>query len=209
MNMASTTAFLLLGISAVFAAPESNASKVADSCDFSDMDLDNMVDAVVKKLPSEYLNPNLKVDKVIPGLTVGRMAYTGLDKLKTYGPVLPYCRDGLRLVQVDLASRDEELAAAMPWEYCGGKKGELGSRASGRVTVTFKVDDSSGNKEAKLVHHSEPKLVSIEKMSMYLYGAGDLIGGVFAACRLVLPEVPRSFWQDLLTTRLGAILKEI
>ncbi|XP_050037379.2 uncharacterized protein [Dermacentor andersoni] len=215
MKMRTTTLLLHVCIGlAVAVAQPTVISGDAKDCDFSSIDLYQKVDAIVKELPPEYSQPNRKPEEVVPGIFLGTIVYKGLDKLRPYGPVFSYCRNGTRLVQVDLATDDRLMEAFMPWKTCGGQQGSIGTYARARVTVTFKLVDASAvepseKNQVTLDHHSGPTPVSVHVVAVYLRGAGDTIGSAVAITSKLFPQLPKEFWLDLVTRRLRNVLKEV
>lgn len=196
----------------VRAIPQLKTSPADASCDFSGLDLDEMVNDVVIQLPAEYSRLKRPAEEVIPGLFLGSVVHTGLDKLRPYGPLLPYCRKGSRLVQVDLAATEHQLKASLPWKTCAGQKGTIETTTGARVTVTFEVvrpTDKEGRTHAILVHHSGPTPVIVEPVSVYLRGAGDILGTAFTVVGKLFPQMPKEFWLDVLSHRLRALLRSI
>ncbi|XP_077521724.1 uncharacterized protein LOC144132882 [Amblyomma americanum] len=207
MKPVATVIFLVLGAASVVAA-QGDALTSASSCDFSDLDVRNLVQATVDRLPKEH-TPYQKSQEILPGLTIGSVVYSNLNDLKPYGAPLPYCHEGSRYVQVDLATTRGELFATVPWKYCGGKAGEASSRADAGVTVIFKVVESSGGNETKLVHYDGPHFANLRVSYVRLDGAGDILGAIFGSMATVLPKVPEAFWNDLLIFQLRNLLREI
>lgn len=182
------------------------------SCDFSGLDLDEMVNDVVSQLPAEHSGPRRPPEEVIPGLFLGSVVYAGLDQLRPYGPLLPYCRNGSRLVQVDLAATEGQLKVLLPWKTCAGQKGTIETTTGARGTVTFKVvrlSDMEGSSPASLVHHSGPTPVIVDPVSVYLRGAGDILGTAFTVVGKLFPQLPKEFWLDVLSHRLRVLLTGI
>ncbi|XP_037576723.2 uncharacterized protein LOC119458939 [Dermacentor silvarum] len=215
MNMRTTTLLFHVCIGFAVAVPPAGAlSEDADYCDFSGIDLYEKVNAVVNELPPEYSQPDRKPEEVIPGVFLGTIVYKGLDNLRPYGPVFSHCRNGTRLVQVDLATDDRLMEAFMPWKTCGGQQGSIRTYASARVTVTFKLVDTSTvepsvKNQVKLDHHSGPTPVSVHAVSVYLRGAGDTVASVVGSASKLFPQLPKEFWLDMVTWRLRTVLKEI
>ncbi|XP_037499999.1 uncharacterized protein LOC119374012 [Rhipicephalus sanguineus] len=199
---------------AVAASDPSILTGGAEGCDFSGIDLYQKIADIVKELPPEYSQPDRKPEEVIPGIFLGTIVYKGLENFRPYGPVFSYCRNGSRLVQIDLATDDRLMEAFMPWKTCGGQQGFIGTYANARVTVTFQVvdtnaDDASEKNKVKLDHHSGPTPVSVHDVSVYLRGAGDMMGGAVAIASKLFPQLPKDFWLEMVTWRLRTVIKEI
>ncbi|KAL1442925.1 hypothetical protein MTO96_030553, partial [Rhipicephalus appendiculatus] len=111
------------------------------ACDFSGVDLERMVRDVLKHLPVTYAEHENWPEAFFAGLLSSSIIYTGFDKLKLSGPVVPYCRNGTRLVQVELATTGERtrLLPRLSWKTCNGLNGTFGTYTGARVTVTFEV----------------------------------------------------------------------
>lgn len=212
MTLRRLSALLLLCVGMVRAIPQLNTSPADAFCDFSGLDLEEMVNSVVRQVPAEFPGPQRPTQEVIPGLFVGTVVNTGLDKLRPYGPILPYCRNGSRLVQVDLATTANQLKASMPWKTCGGQKGTVETTTGVRMTVTFEVvrrSDKEGSTHETLVHHSGPTPVSMESVYVTLRGAGDILGTAVTVVGKLFPQLPKEFWMETLTFRLHVILRDI
>ncbi|XP_077521722.1 uncharacterized protein LOC144132880 isoform X2 [Amblyomma americanum] len=208
MKPVTTIIFLVLGVASLAAAQGDGLTSAA-SCDFSDLDVRSLVQATVDRLPEKYTPPYLEPQEILPGLTIGSVVYSNLNDLKPYGAPLPYCHDGSRFVQVDLAATRGELFATVPWKYCGGKAGEASSRAEARVTVIFKVVESSGGNGTKLVHYNGPNFANLRVSYVRLDGAGDILGAIFGSMAIVLPKLPEAFWNDLLIFQMRNLHREI
>ncbi|KAH7941650.1 hypothetical protein HPB49_015852 [Dermacentor silvarum] len=146
----------------------------ADYCDFSGIDLYEKVNAVVNELPPEYSQPDRKPEEVIPGVFLGTIVYKGLDNLRPYGPVFSHCRNGTRLVQVDLATDDRLMEAFMPWKTCGGQQGSIRTYASARVTVTFKKRKKIPGMQASKMYDAKDAQSSHDGLLHAPYSQGSL-----------------------------------
>ncbi|KAL1480503.1 hypothetical protein MTO96_050971 [Rhipicephalus appendiculatus] len=111
---------------------------VMGQCDFSKINAEQMVRNIVGKLPSSYTDPEMRPEEIFLGITLGVPVLKGADIFKLYGPVSTYCRNGARLVQVDIVA-DYPIDFSAPWKICSGKKGVVGIHGTARVTVTFEV----------------------------------------------------------------------
>lgn len=189
------------------------AEESSDRCDFSGLELEKMVDNVFRHLPASHTSPRDKPQRIIPEITIDPPVIKGLDNFEPYGPVFSYCRNGAKLVQVDIASdRLIELSAA--WKTCSGKDGVIGTYGTARVTVTFEVvnatrEDGLQEKGMKLVLHGYPKAVGVNVVSVYIRGAGELLGNFVEASRIFLPKLPMELLTDVVTFRLRQIVKDL
>ncbi|KAL1426936.1 hypothetical protein MTO96_017889 [Rhipicephalus appendiculatus] len=170
-----------------------------------------MVRDVLKHLPVTYAEHENWPEAFFGGLLSSSIIYTGFDKLKLSGPVVPYCRNGTRLVQVELATTGEDqIIASASWKTCNGLNGTFGTYTGARVTVTFEVVKPGYPfhvvNGAVLTHHSGPKPVFIDKVSLFLDGAGDVMATVIAIAGKLFPQFAKEFWIDVLTSKVSNIL---
>lgn len=192
-----------------YARPQTTSS--AGTCDFSGLNLELMVTDVLSHLPVQYAEHEHWPEAFIAGFLSSSVVYTGFDKLKLFGPVVPYCKNGSRLVQVDLAtSGEDQVSAWARWKTCNGLNGTFGTYTGARVTVTFEVVNPTfprrGGSVPVLTHHSGPRPVFIDKVSLFLDGAGDVLATVTAVVGKLFPQFSKEFWIYGLTTKLGNIL---
>ncbi|KAH6927117.1 hypothetical protein HPB50_026899 [Hyalomma asiaticum] len=111
-----------------------------DDCDFSDVNAEQMVTNVLSNLPASYTEPDLKPEQLFLGISLGPPSIKNADIFELYGPVSTYCRNGAKLVQVDIVA-DRPMEFSAPWKICTGKEGTVGLYGTARVTVTFEVTD--------------------------------------------------------------------
>ncbi|KAL3200575.1 hypothetical protein MRX96_043271 [Rhipicephalus microplus] len=91
--------FFALTCTAVSSATASVSS--GSSCGFSRVNVEDPIDTLFTKFPEyEIIGPE-KYYPVFAGFEVSGFNVSGFHKLHQYGPVMPYCRNGTRLVQVD------------------------------------------------------------------------------------------------------------
>lgn len=184
------------------------------ACSFDGLDVDRLVEDVIRRLPRDYSEPGAATPlDLVPGfITVDAASYSGFDLLRPFGPLHLYCRDGTRMIQLDLMAPDTTLKITRPLKACSGKTGSIISTAGARVTVTFKVvnatnpmseNDSSG---ASLVNVDVPAPVSISSINMSLQGGGEVPEAAFALAWRLFPAVAAEVWQDVLKWRLYGLL---
>ncbi|KAH6926742.1 hypothetical protein HPB50_021451 [Hyalomma asiaticum] len=141
------TVLMLVGIGLASAVPSPHMPTVG--CDFSGLDLDAMVNDIIEKLPSEYSTKGSKPGEVVSGLFLGPITFRGMDKLRPFGAVVGYCRNGTSLVQVDLATMSGMLEAVMPWKTCGGQKGTIETYTGARATIIFENKSTHKHSQAE------------------------------------------------------------
>ncbi|KAL1415331.1 hypothetical protein MTO96_029602 [Rhipicephalus appendiculatus] len=180
-------------------------------CDFSKINAEQMVRNIVGKLPSSYTDPEMRPDEIFLGVTLGVPVLKGADIFKLYGPVSTYCRNGARLVQVDIVA-DYPIDFSAPWKICSGKEGVVGIHGTARVTVTFEVANATAqdqpHAEGKLVLHGELMPVNTKVNSVYLRGAGELLQNAAGASRIFLPAISAEIWEGTMKFVLRKMLKE-
>ncbi|XP_075556956.1 uncharacterized protein LOC142589053 [Dermacentor variabilis] len=212
MRTPFTTALMLVSVGMAAAVPPPYVP--TGDCDFSGLDFDAMVNDIIGKLPTEYSTKRAKPDEVVPGLYLDSIVLKGMDILRPYGAALGYCRNGTRLVQVDLATTHGPLAVIVLWKTCGGQNGTIVTYTGARVTVIFEVVDPHGEEAksnggaARLVHHSGPMPVHLDDALVSLNGAGEFLGIAVAFLSKLFPQIANEFWNDTVSYTLRNILKE-
>nr|XP_050037378.1 uncharacterized protein LOC126534173 [Dermacentor andersoni] len=211
--MKKGTQVVLLAACAGIVICVAQADELSEKCDFSDLDVEKMVDSIVRRLPQSYSTPGQKPEEIVLGITMDPPVLKGLDNFEPYGPLFSYCRKGAKLVQLDLVTdRLMELSAA--WKTCNGKEGVIGTYGTARVTVTFEVVNVTGEdnfqaKGKKLVLHSDPNPVDVSVVSVYIRGVGELLSNVVSASRLFLPKLPTELLTNEVRFRFRQILKDL
>ncbi|KAH8027481.1 hypothetical protein HPB51_007009 [Rhipicephalus microplus] len=142
------------------------------ACNFTGLNLERMVVDVLKHLPVTYAEHENWPEAFVAGLLSSSIIYTGFDKLKLAGPVVPYCTNGTRLVHAELATTGEDqIVASASWKTCNGLNGTFGTYTGARVAVTFEVVKPGypyhAVNGAVLTHHRGPKPVFIDKRLVY------------------------------------------
>ncbi|KAH7941660.1 hypothetical protein HPB49_015862 [Dermacentor silvarum] len=142
-----------------------------DTCDFSGLRLDNEVARVLARLPENHLPGPLELQPYGPGLEVAGFSLKGLNKLRLYGPLFPYCINGSRLLQVDFVN-DGDIVLSLPWKACSGHEGRFSVRAMfSRFTAQFRIVESS-DKGVKLEPMGRIVPVTTEGLRVIVDGAG-------------------------------------
>lgn len=205
------TVLMLVGIGVASAVPSPYVPTVG--CDFSGLDLDAMVNDIIEKLPSEYSTKGSKPGEVVSGLFLGPITFRGMDKLRPFGAVVGYCRNGTSLVQVDLATMSGMLEAVMPWKTCGGQKGTIETYAGARATIIFEVvhprdEGESSGAGPKLVYHSGPIPIYMDDVYVSLNGAGEFLRTTVAVLSKLFPQLPKEFWMDAIGDKLRRAIEE-
>uniref|UniRef100_A0A6G5A2B8 Uncharacterized protein n=1 Tax=Rhipicephalus microplus TaxID=6941 RepID=A0A6G5A2B8_RHIMP len=112
-------------------------------CDFTGISIDDEVlSRLTTRLPEGLESGPEGLYMLFPGFEVGRQTFDGLSKLQKFGPTIPYCANGTRMVQADFFS-DDDTHFWSPWKTCSGDEGRVVVRARfTRFTLQFRVVDS-------------------------------------------------------------------
>lgn len=214
MKQCGDLARLLLWAGCLAAVMEPMATASADSCDFSGMDKEDLVKTILRGLPSHHTQSNSHAQEVVSGFFVGPTEYKDMDKLETLTPVVGFCRDGLKLMQVDLVNTKGPLLVVIPWRTCGGKNGTIELYMRARVTVTFKVADptvitNETLNESRMIHPDVPQPVFVEVGAFRLRGAGEVLGTVASVLGRLFQGIVKELGEEMVTYRLRDVLNEI
>ncbi|XP_077552026.1 uncharacterized protein LOC144166385 [Haemaphysalis longicornis] len=214
MKQCGDLARLLLWAGCLAAVMESMATASGDPCDLSDVDKEDMVKTILRGLPSHHTQSNSHAQEVVSGFFVGPNEYKDMDKLETFTPVVGFCRDGLKLMQVDLVNTKGPLLLVIPWRTCGGKNGTIEVYFKARVTVTFKVADPTvitkqTLNESPMIHPDVPLPVFVDVVAVGLKGAGDVLGTVASVLGRLFQGLVKELGEEMVTYRLRDVLNEI
>uniref|UniRef100_A0A224YNT8 Metastriate one of each protein family n=1 Tax=Rhipicephalus zambeziensis TaxID=60191 RepID=A0A224YNT8_9ACAR len=119
-------------------------------CDFTNVTIDEMTFfSLIAKLPeateSGPRGHHRGYRTLLPGIEYAGPASDGLSKLRMFGPAIPYCAKGKRMVQADFIS-DGDLRFWWPWKTCWGDVGRATIRAQfTRLTFQFRVVGSAAS----------------------------------------------------------------
>ncbi|XP_070386002.1 uncharacterized protein [Dermacentor albipictus] len=188
-------------ISAVLLATAGTTSAVAGArCHFSDVDLDALVSDMLDKMPEEWAMQPGFTKTLIPGVEIGGANVTGLHLLRRYGPLLPYCDNGTRMIHFDLVNRGGGIQISFPWQlFCSGNGGIVGLAVGfTRITVPLRIDGSGT--DAKLSLEGPVTPVAIEGIHLRLTGAGTQLEEAFAMIGKLAPTHQREEWNRLFFT---------
>ncbi|XP_077551998.1 uncharacterized protein LOC144166347 [Haemaphysalis longicornis] len=213
MKQGGVVAVALLLSGGLVAVPMERSS--GDPCNFAGIDLEGFVKRIVGRLPPHHTQPDSAADEVVSGLFIEPITYKDMNNLQTFGPVVGFCRDGLKLVQFDLVSSNGPLHVVIPWRTCGGKNGTIGIYTKARVTVTFQIVDPSADltnqtlNESPMITHGIPEPVSVQTLAFSLKGAGEALQAVAPVIGWFFQGIAREFGEEMVTYRLRDVLNEI
>ncbi|XP_070386000.1 uncharacterized protein [Dermacentor albipictus] len=178
------------------------------TCDFSGVDAEGMVDAILNRLPVEHTVPDEEPYEIIPGVTVGKFAvYSGLSNLRSFGPVLAYCRDDARFLHVILDVSRGNIRVTLPWHTCEEARGAVGAFARGKFAVTFQVVNETGTNRFKLVLHSGPSPIYVDSVYAFLEDAGPSVDSAFKVLGIMFSGVVKETWLRYVTPTLQEVFK--
>ncbi|KAL1418042.1 hypothetical protein MTO96_026321 [Rhipicephalus appendiculatus] len=162
-------------------------------CDFTDVTIDDEVfSRTIARLPEGVESGPQGYRTLFPGFEVGRQTFEGLSKLQKFGPTIPYCTNGTRMVQVDVFSEGDTHLWS-PWKSCSGDQGRVTVRAGlTRFTLQFRVVESSAS-GVKLEFHSALP-VTTQSVRIEVEGAGRAVRGVFEVLSSLLPSFVEELW---------------
>ncbi|XP_075553951.1 uncharacterized protein LOC142586966 [Dermacentor variabilis] len=165
-----------------------------DPCDFTNIQLDDeMFSKLLAKLPEGLEHGPQRFHSLLPGVDVGGMTVRGLSKLRQFGPPIPYCAKGKRMVQVDFYN-GEPIEFASPWKTCSGQQGELALRSMFlRFTAQFTIVESSG--EGLKLEFERALPVTTENIRVVVRGAGHVVLNTLEALSALLPSVLEEAWN--------------
>uniref|UniRef100_A0A131Z0T9 Metastriate one of each protein family n=1 Tax=Rhipicephalus appendiculatus TaxID=34631 RepID=A0A131Z0T9_RHIAP len=183
---------------------------IPEKCHIPDEDWEELVDQFLAKVPNEYTFPGpneaTKHNEVLAGFTVGDMTLSGLSYLKRYGTVRVYCKNGKPHVDIAMGSQ-APVKMSIPWKYCGGKTGLLGTQANHvKICIGFDVVEDGGKVALKPVRVS-PKW--IESMDIKVDGAGEVVNTVAYLMGKLMPAFVKDFWIENLPWRMHKMLEQI
>ncbi|XP_065281888.1 uncharacterized protein [Dermacentor albipictus] len=165
-----------------------------DSCDFTDIHLDDeMFSTLLTKLPEGIEYGPQRFHALLPGINVGGLTVHGLSKLRQFGPPIPYCTKGKRMVQVDFYNA-EPIDFAAPWMACSDDKGKLILRAQHtRFTALFTIADSS--REGVKLEFERALPVSTQTVRIVVEGIGHGASAFLEALSALIPSLLEGAWN--------------
>ncbi|XP_050037371.2 uncharacterized protein [Dermacentor andersoni] len=165
-----------------------------DPCDFTDIHLDDeMFSTLLAKLPEGLEYGPQRFRYVLPGIQVGGMTVHGLSKLRQFGPPIPYCSRGKRMVQVDFYNT-QPIDFISPWMACSDDKGKLSLRAEHtRFTAQFTIAESTG--EGVKLEFVRALPVTTQTFRVVLEGLGNGVGVFFEALSVLIPSLLERAWN--------------
>lgn len=192
MGYQSVIAVLALIAVAVAAMPNRRDT----SCDFTSFDPYAAVSGILAKMPTHTKLGPQEFRTIFPGFEIGCLNVSGLHHIEQYGPAVPFCVNGSRLLQVDLIHNDN-VAVSVPWRSCSGMEGSIRLSAElSRFTVQFHVVNSDVENESALSFIESMTPVAIGGVYATVEGAGEALDIVAAVFSTVFDGILRETWNQ-------------
>ncbi|KAL1418032.1 hypothetical protein MTO96_026311 [Rhipicephalus appendiculatus] len=184
-----------LVILVLFVAAYAAAYVTSSECDFSGIDLEGAVEKILARLPGNVTLNAGNFQPVVQGLDMGEVIVTGMNEIKRYGALKPFCAGGQRFLEVDFINRDD-VAVYFPWRTCSGNEGHVMMRAElSRFTVIFRVEVGGLAENAVLRYEGPTVPVNTHNVHVIIEGAGS-VGRIFSAIlSWVLPAFTHELWK--------------
>ncbi|XP_065281893.1 uncharacterized protein [Dermacentor albipictus] len=196
------TAKLLVIIAFFYSSCAAMVYRTDDPCDFRDIQIDDeMFSKLLAKLPEGLEYGPQSFHSLLPGVDVGGMTVRGLSKLRQFGPPIPYCAKGKRMVQVDFYN-GEPIEFASPWKSCSDQQGELALRTMFlRFTAQFVIVESSG--EGLKLEFERALPVTTQNIRVVVRGVGHIVLDAVETLSALLPSVLEEAWNRQFLYNLG------
>lgn len=168
----------------------------ASDCDFTGIDVESAITELIAKFPESDLIGPEKYYPVFAGLEISGFNASGFHKLRKFGPAIPYCSNGTRMVQVDFIDIGD-VVISTPWRHCSGHQGTLRvSSELSRFTVQLRVGLGEDNEHVKLSYEGPIIPVMSKNVRMSLDGAGENVDKVLTALTSAFPAVSSELWDQ-------------
>lgn len=188
-NIIGALAFIAVTVSAM-------PNRRDNPCHLTGFDPYAAVSRILAKMPTHTELGPQEFRTVFPGFEIGGFNVSGLHRIEQYGPALPFCINGSRLLQVDFIHQDN-VAVSVPWRSCSGMEGSirLGAELS-RFTVQFSLVDSDVTNERALSLLPSMTPVTTEGVYATVEGAGETLNIATAVFSKVFDGIFRESWNQ-------------
>ncbi|XP_077539301.1 uncharacterized protein LOC144151990 isoform X2 [Haemaphysalis longicornis] len=172
------------------------------SCDFTGFDSYAAVSRILAKMPTYTEFPYTLFSSPpgassVLGLEIGGLNASGLHHIQQYGPALPFCVNGSRVLQVDLI-HNGLVTLSMPWRTCSGRQGSINICAAlSRFTVLFRLVDSEQRNETALSVMPPVVPVALDGAYVLVDGAGEGVKMAAGVLSSVFSGVVRDMYNQL------------
>ncbi|KAL1418046.1 hypothetical protein MTO96_026324 [Rhipicephalus appendiculatus] len=164
-------------------------------CDFTDVTIDDEVfSRLIARFPEDIESGEQGYRSfLLPGLEVGGENFKGLNKLRQFGPAIPYCSRGTRMVQVDFYG-EGNMQVWSPWKACWGDQGRITVRATfTRFTFQFRVVESTAAGGKLALERLLP--VATQGVHFDVEGAGRGASRVLEVLSYLVPSYAETLWS--------------
>ncbi|KAH7941655.1 hypothetical protein HPB49_015857 [Dermacentor silvarum] len=163
-------------------------------CDLSVHLDDEIFSRLLVKLPESLEYGSQEFHLHFPAIEVGGITWHGLSKLRKFGPAIPYCANGRRMVQVDIYS-DDFIFFSAPWKACTGDQGHIMLRSNFlRFTAQFSIVESS--EEGVKLEFERALPVETQGLRVAIDGAGRGVSIISEVLSALLTAVLEEAWNE-------------
>ncbi|XP_049526769.1 uncharacterized protein LOC125946795 [Dermacentor silvarum] len=191
-------AFRYLWLAVAFTALSSTVARVfpGSTCNFTGIDVDGAIARLITKFPDhEFIGPE-KFYPVFAGFEIRGINASGFHKLQQYGPAIPYCMNGSRMVQVDFI-KTGDVVLTTPWRHCSGQEGTITLRSEvSRFTTQFHIAQSEREEDIKLFCRGPTIPLTTENIQINVDGAGPNANTVAGILAMVFPGITKELWNQ-------------
>uniref|UniRef100_G3MRR3 Secreted protein n=1 Tax=Amblyomma maculatum TaxID=34609 RepID=G3MRR3_AMBMU len=187
----------MFALASAFCVTWSAAAVPSDGgCDFTGLDLDRAVDKLLSKLPEYHIPYVHEYHRAFAGVETGPLNLTGLNKVHRYGPLLPYCINDTRMLQLDLVS-ERDTFLSLPWRACTGHEGALLIKADvSRFTILLRVENQGLGDNVKLAYEGPILPLSTENTKFEITGFGRRLIEKTNVLSTLFPAITQHAWND-------------
>lgn len=186
---------MLLGAFALLSSTQAAMFHKTDApCTFADVNIDDEVfSGLIAKLPESIEYGPQRYHSILPGLEVGGQTFEGLNKLRLFGPVIPYCFNKTRMVQADFFS-DGDTRFWVPWKTCTGDEGRISMRCDyTRFTFQFRVVQSTV--EGIKLEFDRAHPITTLGIRIFVQGSGSAVRATLEVLSALLPSFMQELWS--------------
>lgn len=177
----------------VLTTPSSAGSNKRRYCDFTDIDVDNVVDQVVSHMTKHVEKDDSSFDEL--GLFgLGQRRLSSLENMRRYGPVLAFCEEDTRKIHFN-AINSMPMFYRVRWFADYGIDGAvIWSAESVRVDIDLVVQGLGTN--ATVTKGDGAVIAHAQGVSISLEGTGTVLNSVVAIFSTIFSPMLRNAWAD-------------
>lgn len=167
------------------------------SCDFRSVDVEDTVSQFLAIMPKEVKIGKKAFHTIFPCFEVGGLEILGLQLLRKFGPAIPYCVNGSRLLQVDLINNGR-VFLSVPWRTCSGHEGTIMLSAGvSRFTVQLGFVQSDSERGEVIPRLLDYAPVATDALFVGVLGAGTAAKPVTVVLSKMFDGVLREVWHNV------------